>query len=287
MTACVLSAAFLTALNAPFEQPDPADRILTYKQYAKIEHDVPYVLEFKVGNGALLMYGGRHVFDPADPQIADIQREWERFKPQAAYNEGGDPPTEKTLQRAVEHYGEAGLVRVLAQRDHVPVATFEPKRVDEARDLLKHYSPEQVKIFWVLRGFLTFRHSKSEQTADVFMKHALNDPMWKTLGAKDPATVADLDKACARLFPGLKDWRQVPDDWFDPTRSDQFTNEAQNVSGNFRDRHIFDVLVKRAQAGERVFAVIGASHVPVQEPALVAVLGKPARKRNGKVVTGP
>jgi hypothetical protein len=265
---------------------NPESRILSYKDYARIKHDVPYVLEFDLGKGALLMYGGRHVFDPADPQIDDIQREWERFKPDVAYNEGGNPSTDMALKSAVERSGEAGLVRHLAARDAVPVATFEPREVDEVRFLLDHYSAEQVKVFIVLRSYLTFRKSKQDETADQYIKRVLRGPTWEESGIAN--TVRDLvefQAACNRLFPGLDDWRKISDDWFDPAADGQFTNDAQNLSGGFRDHHIFQVLTSRARRGDRVFAVIGASHVPVQEPALVEMLGPPARKRNGQSTT--
>ena len=47
------------------------------------------------------------------------------------------------------------------------------------------------------------------------------------------------------------------------------------------DKHIFHVLTQRAKRGDRVFAVIGASHVVVQEPAFVMEFGKPEAKVNG------
>jgi hypothetical protein len=283
-----MSFVLAATLLGDAQGTDFTERILTYKQYAKTRHGVPYVLKFKVGTGALLLYGGRHVFDPADPQIADIEAEWKRFKPSAAFNEGGDPPTEKSAKSAVERFGEPGFVRFLAARDHVPVATFEPKRGDEAQALLKQYLPEQVKVLLVLRAFLTFRKTKKDVTAEVFINRVLGDPFWKKNGlANAPTNVQELEKSCEKLFGGFKDWRNVPDDWFDPTKSAQFTNEAQNDSGLVRDKHIFQVLTDRARRGDRVFAVIGASHVPVLEPALVAALGKPSRKRNGKIETTP
>lgn len=267
---------------------DVKSRILDYRQYAKLRRGVPYVLEFHVGEGTLLLYGGRHVFDPDDPQVHDILKEWGRFKPTAAFNEGGDPPTEKEAKAAIERYGEAGLVRYLAARHHVPVATFEPARADELQALARRYTPEQVKVFYVLRGFLTFRRTKQPRTVEQFMANALLDPVWDKAGlGGPPRVVKEFGDSCARLFPTLKDWKQVPDDWFDPTRTGRFTNDAQNDSGVFRDRHIFDVLVEHTRKGERVFAVIGASHVPVLEPALVAALGKPARKRDGEEVSKP
>lgn len=276
----------LATLCCVRQTDDPESRILTYKEYAKIQHDVPYVLEFKVGQGALLIYGAQHAFDPANPQIADIQTEWERFKPDVAYNEGGNPPTVGVLATAVERYAEAGLLRFLAARDSVPVATFEPKDADEIRALRQRYSADQVKVWYALRSFLTFRSSKHEQSSDEFMAGVLNGPVWKATELADSVkNVAELQAACDKVFTGLKDWREVPEDWFDPTQEGQFTNEAQNDSGVFRDKHIFRVLTKRAQRGDRVFAVIGASHVPVQEPALVAALGPPLRKRDGTRTT--
>jgi len=278
---CLLGAACCAGQSI-----EPASRILTYKQYAKLKHDTPYVLEFKVGKGALLIFGSRHLFDPKDVQVADIIREWDRFRPDVAYNEGGDPPTRETLQIAVERHGEAGLLRFLAARDSVPVATFEPRLENEIRDLRMRYSPEQVKVWDALRAFLTFRSSMQQQTTDEFMVYVLNNSVWRDTGLADRIrNVAELQLACDRLLPGLKDWRKVPEDWFDPTQEDCFLNEMQNDNGMFRDQHIFKVLTKRAERGDRVFAVIGASHVPVLEPALGAVLGPPVRRRDGPRTT--
>lgn len=256
----------------------PERRILTYKQYAEISHEVPYILEFRTAEGALLLYGVRHVFDPKDAQIADIAAKWQRFEPTTALNEGGNPPTERSVQSAVERWGESGLVRVLAAWDRVPVATFEPSRLDETKDLLKKYSAEQVKVFLALRSFLTFRKSNNDKSPAEFMDHVLGD---RNGLQNQPNNARELDISYRKLFPGLGAWHEVPENWFDPADTVQYTNEAQNDSLLFRDQHIFKVLIQRVEQGERVFAVIGASHVPVLEPALVSALGKPISKQNG------
>lgn len=62
----------------------PEQRILTYKQYASIQHKSPYILEFKAGSGALLLYGAEHTGDPKNLQIADIERRWAAFQPTVA-----------------------------------------------------------------------------------------------------------------------------------------------------------------------------------------------------------
>lgn len=259
--------------------PSPQSKILTYKAYAKIDHEVPYVLEFKAGKGALLIYGAEHVFDWMAPQIEDIQIEWKRFKPTIAYNEGGNPPSEPSVETAVQRWGEAGLTRYLAAENRVPVATFEPLRSYNIDGLLKRYSAEQVKTFMALRGFLTFRRSKRDETPDAYMTKVLGEA--NTI-AGSPSNITELGVVYARLFPGQTDWHTVADEWFDPTQSIHYTNDLQNDDALIRDQHIFKVLVDRVRRGDRVIAIIGASHVPVLEPALIAALGNSIRKRNGE-----
>jgi hypothetical protein len=259
----------------------PAQQILSYKQYASIQHKSPYVLEFKAGAGALLLYGAEHTGDPKDPQIADIERRWAAFHPTVAYNEGGNPPTLHDPEEAVHKYAEAGFLRYLAGRDQVPVATFEPSFDDEISNLLKRYSPEQLKTFYVLRQVTEARRLQSSTPLDDRIQGWLSDYL-PAHGLKNPPnTLAELTTACKRLFPELPDWHKVSEDWFDPTQSGHYTNELANDSGMFRDQYIFRLLVARARRGDRVFAVIGASHVVVQEPALLMEFGQPATKVNG------
>ncbi len=55
MTGSGAIAIILAALCGGDKQAhDPTSLILSYKQYARIKHDLPYVLEFKVGKGAVI-----------------------------------------------------------------------------------------------------------------------------------------------------------------------------------------------------------------------------------------
>ena len=64
---------------------------------------------------------------------------------------GGDPPTEKIKDNAVNRWGERGFVRFLAARDRVPVHSLDPTRAAEVDDSCKKFSPEEVKLFFILR----------------------------------------------------------------------------------------------------------------------------------------
>lgn len=259
----------------------PEQKILTYKQYASMVHKSPYILQFNVGSGALLFYGAEHTGNPKNPQIADIERRWKEYHPTVAYNEGGDPPTLDDAEAAVRQYAEPGFLRFLAGRDHVPVATFEPSFDDEVTFALKMYSPQQVKVFYALRQVTESRVATGSTSLDDRIKDWLSDYLPDHGLKNQPNTIEEFAATCKTLFPDLIDWHKVSEDWFDPTQSGRYTNELANDTGVFRDKHIFRVLVDRARRGDRVFAVIGSSHVVVQEPALLQEFGKPELKLNG------
>lgn len=275
----VAASLMLLAGNAVAQRAEQS--ILSYKQYASIQHKSPYVLQFKVGTGELLFYGAEHTGDPTDPQIADIEQRWGAFHPTVAYNEGGDPPTLGNGAEAVKQYAEPGFLRYLAGRDQVPVATFEPSFDDEISYDLKTYSAEKVKVFYALRQVTEARVAGENAPLDDRIQDWLSGYLPEH-GLKNlPNTIAEFTDVCKKFFPDLADWRKVSEDWFDPTQSGHYTNDLANDSGMFRDQHIFHVLVDRARRGDRVFAVIGSSHVVVQEPALRKELGEPAFRLNG------
>lgn len=252
-------------------------RILTYDKVAAIEHGVPYVLRFRAENGELLLYGGRHISDPEHRQISDIAEAWVRFKPTVAFNEGGNPPLVATREEAVARFSEPGLVRFLAQRDGIPVSSFEPPYPEEMKALLESYPAEQVKMYFALRNFISFRARAGAKSADAFMAGELAG----TWAGTSPGTIGELQMLFEKYFRDPGDWRAVPEDWFNPTLALHFSNEMSSLDTTFRDRHIYTLLVSHVNEGKRVFAVIGCSHVIALEHALAEELGGPPAKRTG------
>ena len=55
-----------------------------------------------------------------------------------------------------------------------------------------------------------------------------------------------MESAIAELSPPLADWRVVPERWFDPTRSEAFTNEFSRKLSLFGDEHLLQSLVTRS-----------------------------------------
>jgi hypothetical protein len=73
--------------------------------------------------------------------------------------------------------------------------------------------------------------------------------------------------SATRLVPSSSDWRRPPAEWFDPVPdpSPTWLNAFAKAESNFRDEVIMQKLTRRVRDGERVFAVIGGTHVVMQK----------------------
>ena len=251
--------------------------IMSFEEYVKKRHRVPYVLNLSAGKGRLLYFGAKHTYDPNDAEISQIEKWWLKLKPEVAFFEGADPEASPAIVKSREEIGRNGepsFVLFLAARDNVPVHSLEPTQRAEIALLLKAYSPEEVKIFYVLRQIPEFKSGKHKETIDAYTKGVLVWLSSKPELQGKPRTLTELQVIAARLFPQLADWRDVPPEWFDPATSQvqTYLNEVSRQLSEFRDRHMLTLLTEQVAQGKRVFAVVGASHVVMQERAIRAAI---------------
>ena len=268
-----IAISFLVLLSAfsVVAAQEKSASIMTYDEYAKGNYSFPYIVELNIGKGTLFYFGSRHIFDSKDPQIAQIQKLWKEFRPTAAYYESTGTSLSKTVEEAVSTSGEPGLLRFLATRDKVPYFSLEPNRKDEVAMMLETFTPEQIKVFFVLRQVPQFTDRKSGEKIDNFMTTFLKNVSYiPGLETAPPNTIAELDKASLWLSPQLKDWRTADRSWSNPAATKAYTNLIARMSSEFRDTYMIKLLIEKAKQGERIFAVVGGSHVVMQEPALKA-----------------
>ena len=243
--------------------------IMTYGEYVKANPNFPYIVKLQIGKGSLLYFGAQHIYDPKNPQTAQIEKLWKEFCPTVAYHESTGTSLSKTVDEAVSKSGEPGLVRFLAARDKIPVFSLEPNSNDEVAMMLKTYTPEQVRVFFVLRQVPQFNDRKNDQTIEEFMKTFLKNISYISgLENAPPNSIDELDKSCLWLSPQLKDWRTADHSWSDPVATKAYTNQIARLSSEFRDLYMVKLLIDKVKQGERVFAVVGGSHVVMQEPVL-------------------
>jgi hypothetical protein len=255
--------------------------LMTFAEYRRVNHSVPYVLRMNGAQAALLYFGAEHIVGkPSHPQVQEIMKLWASFRPTLALNEGGDPPVADSIEEGVAKYGEPGLVRVLAARDGIPCRTFEPRQADEVSFLLKHYSAEEIKLFYVLRDVAQNLRSLSADAMNRRVEGSLSYMRRSVAGLQGPpASIEEIEQAFRRLsLPRVAGWRLISVDDLDPAAPKP--NRLQSLNADlalFRDAHILDVLEAEVQRGERVFTVVGASHVVMQESVLQSRLAKHGR----------
>ena len=264
------TGSVLTLFVSGQEKPAP---IMTWEEYGRLSVRGPYILDLPVRGGRLLYFGSEHTVDPADPQFARLERLWAEVRPTHAFTEGGVSPHEANRDQAIVHHGESGLVRFLADRDGVSVRSLEPPADVEARLLLDRFTREQIKVFYVLRQVVQHRRERNPQALDSYVARFL-ETLSKVRGLEGaPRSLLEFKASVARLAGDrLPDWRQVPDIWLRPTRTEAFTNDIERRVAELRDEHMVRLLVSEIRQGREVFATVGFSHVIMQEPALRGLL---------------
>ncbi len=250
--------------------------IMSYKEYGTIKHKRPYILNLKTKNGALLYFGIGHAYRYNEPQIAKLEKEFLKFRPTIILNESGTPPVAETAEEAVEKYGEPGLLSFLAKKHNIPIKSLDPPRMDEIKYIIgtQEWTLEQIFLFYILRRVPENNKKTNPQDPEIMVEEALRISA-KTPGFDGlPKNLEEFEQSVKKYFPGVPDWRKIDSKFFDPNPNlGMFTNYIAETSVQFRGRFMVKSLVEAVKKGERVFAVVGASHVVKQEKALKKLLG--------------
>jgi hypothetical protein len=244
--------------------------ILTFAEYAAIRHATPYVVEVPRGGSRLLLFGGRHSSDPADPMFDQIEAAFATLAPSFALHEGTPPAVESDREIAIRRHGEAGLVRHLAARAGIGTASMDIPLADEARLLRGELALDEALVFLVVRQLASFNRKTARMDFDGYFGDffAVIAPAlglaaidWPLIGA-----------AHARVLGSPLAPRRVTAFETDPMYDDLPTQRIARLSNRLRDEHMLRRLSDALAEHERVFATAGVSHAVMLEPALRAVM---------------
>ena len=158
-------------------------------------------------------------------------------------------------------------------RDDIPVASLDPDRAEEVAYLRQSFPAMDVKLFFVLRAVAQYADTRGRDGVDSELQRVLIifDRV-PGLGGP-PRSEVEVDAAFGERFPNQGSYHATPLTWFDPTRAETFLNRISRASNEYRDRAIIAKLGRSVADGQRVFAVVGGTHVVMQEHALGALLG--------------
>ena len=262
-----------------------ADRLVSYSDWSEAEGQA-WHLDIHVSNGGRLHYfGAVHSSDPKHPQMAEIEERWNQVEPTLAFYEGPNRGIGADAFETISKYGESGYTRYLADQAGIPSRRLNPPPADYLRHLLDRFPSEQVSLFLFLGEASRLRRKGATRLEAEFgvlelMKRASAIPHSEHLLKE----LASLEEAYQRYWTEPEDWRDVPKVWFNPGDDPKvtggiFTNTINRVSSEYRNRFMFEQLSNAALEGERIFAVVGRNHIPMQAPALKCMLQLPEERR--------
>jgi len=253
--------------------------LVPYRDWPKVKHPAWSLKLVTPQGGQLYYFGSYHSKDPQHSQNAKIEKIFKKFRPTIVFYEGTARSVAATREEAIRSGAEAGLVRFLAAQAKIPFITMDPARKDEVAFLLKRFRPIEVKLFEVLQIVSEWReHDHFDENEIKTRISSLLENMYKVPGMETVVrTPEELDTAYHEHWSEPPNWWQAPAKWFAPNADRvatgrMFTNEIAVMQSEFRDVNMYRVLAEAVRRGERVFAVVGRNHIPMQEPALRCAL---------------
>src|SRR5262245_3033417 len=246
----------------------PSRYILTFAEYAAIRHSTPYVVEVGHDGARLVLFGGYHSSDPADPIFGDIDAAFSRLSPTFALHEGTPPAVEPDREIAIRRHGEAGLVRHLAARAGIGTASMDIPLAAEASLLCRRIGPRNALVFLVVRQLASFNRKTARMDFDMYFGE-----FFETIAPALHLATIDwplIEAEHARLLGHPLVAAQVTGLETNPMRDDLPTQRIARWSNRRRDEYMLRRLLQALREHQRVFATVGVTHAVMLEPALRA-----------------
>ncbi len=225
----------------------------------------PYIVELTGESGAVLYIGVQHSNDPNNPQFAELRERWEAFQPTIALNEGRRRYFRWESER-IGGINDPKLAFMLARNDGIPIYSLEPTYQNEVDALLDKWPAELVACYLSLRvivGESGGDAAKATASADGLIAKRTDAD-----GLRDSIkNVSDLDRVWREHIPDGPDWRTLSN-----VDSVELMRTIGHDSREVRGQHMVRAIATLAARGERVAAVVGASHVIRHELTLQSLL---------------
>jgi len=258
-------------------------KLLTYDEYAKVRHDVPYTLTLKGMDSLLYFFGEEHSFDPRNPQWKTLKDYWATFllrttgTERIVFTEGGVRPVELSDDEAVLKHGGAGLVTKLAHDEQVLVQSPEPPYALEYEALEKKFSHAEIAYYFfarVVHQWLNHEEPRPpyEEYMQAYLDRDKRESGWTDI-TYTPKGLADVHRTLFKTEFDAFDsdflYTQI-----NPVDMTTIGGRVARESSVVRDTYIVERILDRLDHGISVFAEYGCSHVVIQEPYLRSVLNE-------------
>lgn len=117
----------------------------------------PYVIDLKNGQKELIFIGCDHSNNPIENQFAEIQSNFNRQKPQIAYNEGGqlsDSLHFESKEMAILQKGESGFLKFLSDSAGIKMLNGDISDSLEFVIMLKKYPKQDLFLYYIMERLI-------------------------------------------------------------------------------------------------------------------------------------
>ncbi len=252
-------------INENKEKP----HILSFSELEKKEYTFPYILDYEKQDKHLLVYGCHHSFAPDDTMLIDIENKFERLNPDLALNEGGNWQIYETREETILKSGEQGFLRYLCNKNNVPVKSFEPESEKEYKHILSKYTKKNVLLMYFCRQISQIQRQQEISNFQEYMIDFLSYLKNSGFPMEEPEYEYDnLIELYEQLFNVKFDWKKFNPENVWPIYSNTILNEINKDITEFRDKHIVNLIDKELKNNNKIFVLMGGSHVVKQEPVI-------------------
>lgn len=255
--------------------------LMSYDEYHKIRHNIPYKLLLKSGSNSLYYFGERHSFDPKNEQWIEEKEFWQDFlknttnQKRIIFTEGGIRPVEESEEQSILKHGGMGLATYLASQENIDTYSPEPSEKYERNELEKNFSKEEIQYYYFAR--IVYQWGLKEEPKPDFEEYVKTylDSDKKESGWYDfDFSLESMKKIHNKLFN--TPFNEKDTDFFyniiNPVVLKTVVNKVSRMSSDIRDRYIVSEIKKYISEGYSIFAQYGCSHVVIQEPLLRELL---------------
>ncbi|MBX7230239.1 MAG: hypothetical protein K1X48_11630 [Burkholderiaceae bacterium] len=256
-----LSLSFITTVCAQTQLPQI--QILAEQGFQK---GVSTIYREKKSS-ALLYVGIRHTYESSDPQIALIEKFFTEFRPTLVLIEGGNWPVAASKTDAIKLYGEMGFLRFLAASEKLESRSFDTDLHIEITEALKYHSPEDVKLYFLLRMVPQFRARDGLEAVNDRMTEYLNlIHTSNSFGLSLPPTTApknlqELNEMFILRFGPLVDWRTVDANLSISDKKFKLLLDIDKTVNEFRNNVIEKEIFIAMDKNFRVMILSGYTHL--------------------------
>lgn len=249
--------------------------ILSYQEYQKKEHALPYRFQLSTAQQSLFYFGANHSFDPNNEQYGSLDAYWQEFidktggKNCVVLVEGSlrklyeSTTTTEAIRRGG---GEGGFITFRAQEKNIPIECPEPTKSLLKEKLLESFTQDEVDyrdFSLCVQTFHRRRCTDPHLVFETFYQRFTNVP-----------SLSHMKNVHMTLFNTAFD-AQDEDFYYsitNPADDATIINAVCRTASMIRDQHVVTHIEALLKEKKNVFVVYGATHAVMQEYALTQIV---------------